>query len=235
MFSVVLLVGVYIHRWYALTHKKVEEKKEEVKEVEPEVVAASKDDQEKAEAAYKRGEAMLKSGKDEEAIKCFVQALALDPLHQATQHSLAMLYLQKQMFTAAAALFRQMGEATQDPVHFSHLGLALYQSGELEEALEAYQTAVGLDDSRPQRFVSLAHVYRELGLLSNAVVAMNKAAELDKENLEFLFMLVELHQEMKNLSDAAYILKKVLELDEENKEAKKALKAIEKERAQEKS
>lgn len=152
----------------------------------------SKEDRAKVEALCNRGETLVKAGKDDEAIKCFVQALAVYGAHNETLNKLAMLYLQKQMFSAAAALFKQLGELTQDAVHFSHLGLALYQQSDFEGAKEAYQKAVDLDSSRPQRFISLAQVYRSLGQPYNALVAVSKAVELDPENEEFKDLMKEI-------------------------------------------
>lgn len=152
----------------------------------------SKEDRAKVEVLCNRGEALVKAGKDDEAIKCFVQALAIHGVHNETLNKLAMLYLQKQMFSAAAALFKQLGELTQDAVHFSHLGLALYQQSDFEGSKEAYQKAVDLDSSRPQRFISLAQVYRSLGQPYNALVAVSKAIELDPENKEFKDLMKEI-------------------------------------------
>lgn len=152
----------------------------------------SKEDRATVLALCNRGEALIGAGKDDEAIKCFVQALAINNEHGETLNKLAMLYLQKQMFSAAAALFKQLGELTQDAVHFSHLGLALYQQSDFEGAKEAYQKAVDLDDSRPQRFISLAHVYRSLGQPYNAMIAISKAVELDPENKEFKDLMEEI-------------------------------------------
>lgn len=161
----------------------------------------------------KKGEAFLKQGKDEDAIKCFVQALALDELHNETQHKLAVLYLQKQMYSAAAALFRQLAQSTSDPVHYSHLGLALYQQSNYPEALEAYQKAVDLDDSRPQRFVSLAQVYKALGKLHHASVAIVKAMELDQENVDLIFLLADIQVQLGNIREGKELLAKLLSIE----------------------
>ncbi|MBI4232401.1 tetratricopeptide repeat protein [Candidatus Peregrinibacteria bacterium] len=188
---------------------------------------ASKSDRAKAQALCDQAEGFLKAGKDDEAIKCFVQALALDSLHQETQYRLAMLYLQKQMFSAAAALFEQLALSTEDPVLFSHLGLALYQQGEMVGAKGAYQKALELDDSRPQRFVSLAQVYKALGQLNNAVIALVKAIEAEEQNTDYLFLLAELQTGLGHSEQAKEIVKRILELEPRNKEAKEMLKSFE--------
>ncbi len=179
-----------------------------------------------AGAFFQKGESMLKAGKEEEAIKHFVQALALDPTHLETQQKLAMLYMQKQMFAAAAALFRQLAELTNDPLHYSHLGLALFQQSSFEEARDAYQKAVELDPTRPQRFASLAQVYRNLGEAQNAIIALNKALDIDPKNLEFLLLLGSLQIEVGNLEIASEIAAQVEEFDPENEALKDLLRTI---------
>lgn len=201
-----------------------EEKVEEEEVIVPKKV--SSDVQMEVEGLCKRAEALLRQGKEDEAVKCFVQALALDEFHQETQHKLAMLYLEKQMFSAASALFKELGDSTKDPVHYSHLGLALYQQSNFSEALEAYQKAIALDPSRPQRFVSLAQVYRALGRLNHAVSALRKAVEIDGENLDIVFFLADLQLELGNTDEALVILKKLLEIEPEHNEAKALLRQI---------
>lgn len=173
----------------------------------------SKDDRAKVAELCKKAESKIKVGKEDEAIKYFVQALAIDAAHIETQHKLAMLYMKKQMYSAACALFKNLGELTGEAVHYSHLGLALYNQKQFEEARDAYQKAVDIDPLRPQRFVSLAQVYKELGQLQNAVIALNKAVEIDKENMEFLLLLAELQREMGNPVEAEDIMERVREID----------------------
>ena len=177
-------------------------------------------------ALFQKGEALLKAGKEEEAIKLFVQALAINPAHLETQQKLAMLYMQKQMYAAASALFRALAEQTKDPLHYSHLGLAMFQQSIFEEARDAYQKAVELDPTRPQRFASLAQVYRKLGETQNAIIALNKALDIDSKNLEFLLLLGDLQVEVGNLEIASEIAAQVAEFDPENEALKDLVRAI---------
>lgn len=231
LFSFVLLVTIFARRAYLHFRKKtmpepaVQASKEQ-DESEGKKVRIAKDDREKVETLCKRGEALIQAGKDEEAIKCFVQALTIDAVHLETQQKLAMLYLQKQLYSAAAALFQQLAKQTNDAVHYSHWGLALYQQSDLENAKIAYQTAVDLDPSRPQRFVSLSQVYKALGQMNNAMIAVNKAIEIDQQNLEFLYLLADLQMEAGNYIAARETAEKILAMDAGNKHATGMLKEI---------
>lgn len=165
-------------------------------------------------------------GNEDEAIKLLVQALAIDQLNIEAQHMLAMLYMGKKMYTSASALFESLSQITQDPVHHSHLGLALYQQSDFENAKRAYQKAISLDDSRPQRFVSLCQVYRSLGQPRHAIVALSKAMALEPNNIDFLFLLSELELESKNVDGAINAIRRILEIDGDNKDAKAQLKVL---------
>ncbi len=189
-------------------------------------IKLEKVEESKIEDLFSSGESFLKTGKEDEAIKCFVQVLAIDPHHEETQKAMAMLYLQKQMYSAASALFKQLCEGKADPIHYSHLGFALYQQSDFEAAKKAYQEAIKLDESRPQRFVSLSQVYRALGLVNNAVIALNKAVEADDQNADFLFLMAGLKSDLGDNSGAIELLEKVIEMDEKNAEAKDLLKAL---------
>lgn len=224
LLSAAVLIGVFVHRAILVRKAGIAAKEKPVveEEVVEEIVKKRlpKDDKAKLASLCEKADIKLKVGKEEEAIQLLVQALAIDENHQEAQHKLAMLYMQKQMFGAAAALFKRLGDMTDEAVHFSHLGLALYQQNEFEEAKRAYQKAVFLDDSRPQRFASLASVYRSLGNPQNAIIALNKGIELDQENIDFLILLADLLIEQEDFDRALKALAKVLELDPDNEVAK---------------
>ncbi len=183
----------------------------------------SRTDKETLEDIFKRGENMIKAGKDDEAIKCFVQALTINPHHIDSMQKLGVLYMHKQMYSAASALFKDLASLEESSVHYSHLGLALYQQNAFEEALDAYKKAVSLDDTRPQRFVSLCQVYISLKKPELAVIALDKAISLDPQNIEFLFLLADLLFELDEFEKAKDVVRNILELEPENEEALKLL------------
>lgn len=181
----------------------------------------SRSDKEKVDEFCKTAEKMIKQGNDEEAIKYFVQALAINELHVDTLQKLALLYMQKQMFGPATALLKRLTKLTEDPVHYSNLGLAHYQLQEYENSRDAYSKALSLDDSRAQRYVSLSQVYRALNQGNLAVVSLNKALEIEPDNIQFLLFLVDIQREMEDYEAALDSIRKVRTLDPELTEAKR--------------
>lgn len=230
LLSAATLIAVFLRRLYIYKtggEKKVEEVGENMEETfKTRPLKMEKGDKQKIEALFAKGESLLNLGKDDEAIKCFVQILAVDEHHEATLHKLAMLYLQKQMFSGASALFKQLCEGEPDAVHYSHLGYALYQQSDFEAAKKAYQEAIKLDSARPQRFVSLSQVYRSLGMINNAVIALNKALEVEEDNADFLFLMAGLKSDQGDNVAAASMLEKIIAADPQHLEAQELLKSL---------
>ncbi len=233
--SVATLIAVFVHRYMAekklaampaTPPEDIFSDEEEMQEGEKKKI--SKGDKKLIEEYLEKADVKIKVGKEDEAIKFLVQILAMDEFHQEAQHKLAMLYMQKQMFSAASALFKQLCAQTDEAVHYSHLGLALYQQNEFDGAKQAYQRAVILDPSRPQRFVSLGQVYRSLGQLNHALMAINKAMEIDQENMDFLFLTADIQKDLGNLKEAGEIVERILVLQPDSEHAKELKKEIKK-------
>jgi len=235
-FSLATILSIFLNRLVIHIHRKNNpiENKEELenfeKNLNEEQEKVSKSEKNKTEELYKRGIAFLQQDKEEEAIKYFIQALTINKNHPESQKSLADLYLKKEMYSSAAALFEQLGLSTEDAVHYSHLGYALYKQADFKSALKAYQKAITLDDSRPKRFISLAQVYRGLGLIHHAIIAVNKALDLEnklkqdsseKSNLDTAYLFVDLQMELGNFEKAKNFLEKILENNPEYSEVKK--------------
>ncbi|MFC1615718.1 tetratricopeptide repeat protein [Patescibacteria group bacterium] len=180
----------------------------------------SRDQKSQVEDLRDKAERMIKVGKEEEAIKHFIQALAVNESDEETLHKLGMLYMKKKMFSPASALFKQLITINEDALHYSHLGLSFYHLQDFEGARHAYQKAVELDEKRPQRFVSLCQVYRSLDYPHAAIIALNKAVELEKENLDLKVLLADLMLDIKELFKAETILKELFDLDPDNPGAK---------------
>lgn len=221
--SLIAIVAVFVHRMLAMKKAEQTPATEEVPEEAEEVFEegdVKKADKVRAQALCDRGQELLKKGNEEEAIKHFVQALSLDPNHSDTLHTLAMLYMQKEMFNPAIELFKQLAIMNEDAVHYSHLGFAHFRQNQLEEARVAYQKALGMDDSRPQRFVSLSQVYRSMQRPFHAIMALDKAMAHDPENRDYIFLMSDLKKEAGLLEESMLLLEMVLELEPDNMEAK---------------
>jgi superkiller protein 3 len=228
-----VIVGVFVHRWYALKkatflEKEAEKNKENQPETEEEKSRKRLTARRREEITPLLQEAdnALKYGKDDEAIRALVQVLSIFEEHHEAKEKLAFLYFQKQKFNSAAALFEDLAEKQNDPKHYSHLGLCLYQQSNYEEALKAYQAAVDLDETRPARFVSLAQVYRALSKNNHAIIALKKALDLDEKHIDGLALLVDLYFEAQDKENTLHHLRKLVVLAPENEEVRSLEKKV---------
>ncbi len=79
----------------------------------------------------------------------------------------------------AAAVYRQaLQEFPDQPRALNSLGLALYQLGDFEEALQTYQRVASLTPNDPVAFEKVAQISERVGDLTAAVNAAMQAAEL---------------------------------------------------------
>ncbi|MBL4694910.1 tetratricopeptide repeat protein [Candidatus Gracilibacteria bacterium] len=225
LFATLLLLSIFGRKAYLLGNIKAVKKVVDTKEkmVEKEV---SKSDKVRSNSLCARAIELMGKGKEQEAIKTFVQALALNENHMETNHKLAILYLKKQMYGSASALFQRLCLLNEDAMHYSHLGLALYHQSLLQEAKKAYQRSVELDPEKAKRFISLAQVYRRLGEIQNSIITVNKALALECKNLDFMYLLADLYLEGENVEEGQAMMVKIGEIDPDSKVAKKMVKAF---------
>jgi tetratricopeptide (TPR) repeat protein len=188
----------------------------------------SRERKSKVEKLHNRAIALINKREPKEAVKTLVSGLAIDPNNLDAQKELGRLYLDQKMWVKAAAVYKGLAEKTNDPVDYSHLGLSLYNAGELDEAAMAYQQAITLDPDRSQRYVSLGQVYKDAGKLPLALIAFNKALELEIGNVDYLLVTADTHIKMENYGEADALLHKVLDIAPMSKIARKMLKEIEK-------
>lgn len=227
--SVITILSVFVYRIIFVIRNKdlvkntVNSRTDDLAVVLKKKVKLSRKQKEEVKELYKKGANFLENGKEEEAIKCFVQALTIDSKHEDSMNKLGVLYMHKQMYSAACAIFKELCESYENSVYLSHLGLALYNLQDYERSLDAYKRAVMLDYSRSQRFVSLCQVYRALNNNRMALISLNKALEIEKDNLEYMFLLSEILFEMDKFEEAKDVIRKILFIDPENEEAKKLL------------
>ena len=77
-------------------------------EVEEKKTRLKRGDKAKIENLMEKAEVKAGTGKVDEAVKFLVQLLAIDEDHIPAQNKLAMMYMKKEMYGAAAALFQRL-------------------------------------------------------------------------------------------------------------------------------
>lgn len=120
-------------------------------------------------ALNNQGVALSRLGRDEEARAAYTRAVAADEEFAAPRHNLGNLHLRRGEYEEAAHWYRVAAKLQRkNPYLHYHLGLALYQAGDIEGSVKAFERSIALkQDYREPRNV-LAQAYRQLGRLEDA-------------------------------------------------------------------
>lgn len=134
------------------------------------------------DALYGRGISYAALAKNGEAIADFETVIQLKPTYDKAYRQLCTTYLAiNQPDKAEAVITVAMKACGPDAdLHFSR-GLAFYQMGRKESAIEDYNEAVRLNPKRKEYFNDRGYVLMELGRLNEAKSDFQKALALDRK------------------------------------------------------
>ncbi|MCB4437564.1 tetratricopeptide repeat protein [Alteromonas sp. McT4-15] len=115
-------------------------------------------------------------GAYEQAELAYKHALTINDSHLTAWENLAILYIHQERDEEAKAI-TEMVEARRrsNPYYHFILGEQDYDEGKYARAIEHYQRALRIDDSRHEILFSLARTYHQLGDINNAQRYLEKA------------------------------------------------------------
>lgn len=115
-------------------------------------------------------------GAYEQAELAYKHALTINDSHLTAWENLAILYIHQERDEEAKAI-TEMVEARRrsNPYYHFILGEQDYDEGKYARAIEHYQRALRIDDSRHEILFSLARTYHQLGDVNNAQRYLEKA------------------------------------------------------------
>lgn len=144
--------------------------------------------------------------KDEEAIAGYRTTLELKPGLYEAEINLALLLIRYQKFADAAPVLRSAGASR--PKEFRpayYLGEALRETGKNEEALEAYERALGIEPDSPLALLGSAKSLHKLDKLDEAALRVKRAMEKDAAYRESLLELAQWYEDAKKPAEAIAI------------------------------
>jgi tetratricopeptide (TPR) repeat protein len=143
------------------------------------MLSARTTDQDQADALFDQGLALHRAGRLDEAARCYVAALGVDPLHFDTLHRLGVLCVQAGQLDQGAQILGQATAVRPDAADaHGARGLALHRLGRAAEAIEAYRRVAALRPADPQPLFNQAVLLRGLGDSSGALDALDRAMAL---------------------------------------------------------
>ncbi|MDD5469573.1 MAG: tetratricopeptide repeat protein [Candidatus Peribacteraceae bacterium] len=177
-------------------------------------------------ALVKRAELACARGKHEEVERLYIQALTIDPDAQGVQAELAKLYLTTGREAKAAALYKELLEASDDVSYWSNLGLAYYRQGRYEHACRAYQEALNRDVTNPERSYALGRACIAAARFQEAAPLLEKASARLARDTELLHMLAECYLQIGCSESAEETYRRINKLQPYDEQVKAKLAAL---------
>ena len=92
-------------------------------------------------------------------------------------------------------------------------GVAYDNNGDVQEAVEAYRSAISLEDGYLKAYYKLAEVYARTQNFGEAVRTLNQAAEIEPENAETQFRPGTVHSSRGSHDEAISAFNRVVAID----------------------
>ena len=133
----------------------------------------------RADEEFRRGDALRREGKLEQALRRYRRAVELDPRHVAARNHLAGLCRAGgDLAGAAAHLAAALEAAPADADTHNNLGTVLKDLGRLPEALASYRRAIELAPGHAEAHNNLGNALRQMGQPAAAVEHLSRAVQL---------------------------------------------------------
>ncbi len=164
-----------------------------------------------AAKAVVAAEAALRVRRLDEAQRQLTVAAALAPSHPEVLHLQANLdALQGRYVEAVTALQRAMAQRPRDPLILNSLGLVLRRTGQLDDAMQAFQHALRLDSTLAGTWFNLALVHAALSEFEQAIAALRNVLRLAPDHHNARTLLADLLKEEGSAEDAQALYREVL-------------------------
>ena len=167
-----------------------------------------------AEEWFERGYVFTENKNINEAIRCYAEAIRLEPDLDAAHNNLGNLLSELKRYEEAEAAYRKTIELNpSDDKAYSNLGLLLHENlKRYEEAEAAYRKAIELNPSLTEAYYNLGILLSNLKRYEEAEAAYRKAIELNPSDDKAYNNLVILLRLNDRIEDAMPLLEKLIEI-----------------------
>jgi tetratricopeptide (TPR) repeat protein len=120
---------------------------------------ALKLDDDKPDTQYALGLTYNKLNRTDEEILAYKRAIALKPDHANAIEKLGVAYFKQRRFPEASAAFEQLKTYRPDEKTYNYLGESLFELGKFDDAIDAFNNAVGYNPDFEQARYNLGRAY----------------------------------------------------------------------------
>jgi tetratricopeptide (TPR) repeat protein len=142
------------------------------------------------------------AGRYVDALLCAQQALAAEPTHADTLHLMGLICIRSGQHDHAVEWIGRAIRQNPKPDYLANLGIALKQSGRLEEALQVFDKAIQLTPDDAEAWLRLAKAFGAVGRKAEAVQAYQRVLQLVPRQWEAAYQCGELLHEAERFEEA---------------------------------
>lgn len=144
-----------------------------------------------AAASNTKGLELFRSGKFEEAVNAYKQAIELKQDYPEAYYNLGDAYFQLALYKKAIGAYKQAVRYQPDfATAHNNMGTAHYKLGEHKKAIEAYKEAIRLNPKANTTYYNLAETYLERGNQKGALAQHEILKTLDPQLADKLYILI---------------------------------------------
>ncbi|MBF0408946.1 MAG: tetratricopeptide repeat protein [Candidatus Riflebacteria bacterium] len=164
----------------------------------------------------------LQQGLYQKAEEMLTRAIAIEPLHSEALRNLGKLYLQQERFADAASYLKRSFNLNRSQAYTAYLlGMALYFSGNVHKAIDAYEEAFLLDSQLPvEAHYNLGVAYHETARYLDAIREYEFVLKVSPEHLNALNNLGLVYSVLGEKDRAIDLFNRVLKIDDKNVKAR---------------
>jgi tetratricopeptide (TPR) repeat protein len=194
------------------------EKATEIQKTAANEAAPVSDEQLTAQTWFERGYVFAVETKNpEEAIRCFSEAIRLDPNLDAAYNNLGILLKDLKRYDEAEAAYRKAIDLNpEDATAYYNLGILLKDLKRYDEAEAAYRKAIDLNPEYATAYNNLGNTLKDLKRYDEAEAAHRKAIDLNPENATAYNNLGNTLNDLKRYDEAEAAHRKAIDLNPEN-------------------
>ncbi|MBW1785256.1 MAG: tetratricopeptide repeat protein [Deltaproteobacteria bacterium] len=157
-------------------------------------------------------------GREEEAVKNYLAAIAIDDLFYPAKVNLAMLYNGQGEKARAEALLREVAASHPDLYDAAYsLGLLLAEREKYEEAVHYLERAAKGMPRHARAHYNLGLLRQYLGNDAGAEISLRQALEVEPASMDFLYALADFYLKRGRLEQAEAVGKMMIEKHPQNK------------------
>ena len=167
-----------------------------------------------AQTWFERGYVFDQAKNLEEALRCYSEAIRLDPNSAAAHNNLGNVFNDLQRYDEAEPVLRKAIELNLALAEaYTNLGISLNNLKRYDEAEAAYRKAIELNPSLPEAYSNLGNLLSDLKRYEEAEAAYRKAIQLNPAYDKAYYNLGNLLDDLKRYDEAEAAFRKAIELN----------------------